>query len=198
MIHLRLRDEELQRLGESGYFVRDGWLGMEGAQAAARAVEMRGERLRPAGVSRAAAIDRAIRGDAITWIDPADEDPTLAQLATGFIGLGEALREQAYLGVRRQEVQLARYPGDGSGYQRHQDAHADGLGQPRRVTAIYYLNRDWQPTHGGLLRLHLPAGAVDVAPLLDRLVVFLSERVEHEVLPVLAPRWAATAWYYGG
>lgn len=193
-----LRDEELEMLGDRGYFVRDGWLGLEGARTAARAAEMRVEHLRPAGVSRAAAIDHAIRGDATTWLDPEDEDPALARLATGFLRLGEALREQAYLGVRRQEIQLARYPGDGSGYQRHRDAHDDLLGQPRRVTATYYLNRDWQPVQGGLLRLHLPAGAVDVAPLLDRLVVFLSERVEHEVLPALAPRWAATAWYYGG
>jgi SM-20-related protein len=56
-----------------------------------------------------------------------------------------------------------------------------------------------------VLRLH-PGGAddadastdvasVDVAPLLDRLLVFLSERVEHEVLPMRAPRWAVTAWF---
>ena len=34
-------------------------------------------------------------------------------------------------------------------------------------------------------------------PGVDRLVVFLSDRVEHEVLPAHAERWAVTAWYYG-
>jgi SM-20-related protein len=28
-------------------------------------------------------------------------------------------------------------------------------------------------------------------------VVFLSERVEHEVLPTFAPRLAVTGWFYG-
>jgi len=36
-----------------------------------------------------------------------------------------------------------------------------------------------------------------VEPTLDRLVVFLSERIEHEVLPSQAPRLALTAWFYG-
>jgi SM-20-related protein len=65
------------------------------------------------------------------------------------------------------------------------------------VTAILYLNPDWTEAAGGLLRLHLPSGPLDVAPLLDRLVVFRSEIVEHEVLPTHAPRWAVTAWYPG-
>jgi SM-20-related protein len=73
------------------------------------------------------------------------------------------------------------------------------------VTAIYYANPGWRAEDGGALRLYVDGadGAaastdvapVDVAPLLDRLLVFLSERVEHEVLPTRAPRWAVTAWF---
>jgi SM-20-related protein len=62
------------------------------------------------------------------------------------------------------------------------------------VTAIYYANPAWRPEDGGLLRLHLDGATHDVAPVLDRLLVFLSERVEHEVLPAEAPRRAVTAW----
>ena len=65
------------------------------------------------------------------------------------------------------------------------------------MTAIFYPNPDWRPEHGGLLRLYLKEGTVEVAPSLDRLVVFLSEQLEHEVLPTHAPRLALTAWYYG-
>ena len=93
------------------------------------------------------------------------------------------------------DLQLAHYPGGGERYVRHRDAFQ---GQSnRRVTAIYYANLDWRPEHGGLLRLHLEEGTQDVEPTLDRLVVFLSERVEHEVLPSHAPRLALTAWFYG-
>ena len=63
------------------------------------------------------------------------------------------------------------------------------------MTAIYYANSTWSPEVGGLLRLHVSAGPIDVAPMLDRLFVFLSERVEHEVLPARAPRCAITAWF---
>ncbi|OLP86305.1 Prolyl 4-hydroxylase subunit alpha [Symbiodinium microadriaticum] len=37
---------------------------------------------------------------------------------------------------------------------------------------------------------------VDVAPLADRLVLFSSEWLEHEVLPAYAERWAVTTWFY--
>ena len=63
------------------------------------------------------------------------------------------------------------------------------------MTAIYYANPAWRPEDGGVLRLHGGDGPLDVAPVLDRLLVFLSERVEHEVLPARAPRCAVTAWF---
>ena len=90
---------------------------------------------------------------------------------------------------------MARYTDDGARYVRHRDAFP-GQGN-RRLTAICYLNPDWRPEHGGMLRLHLDTGPLDVEPTLDRLVVFLSERVEHEVLPSRALRLAATAWFHG-
>jgi len=43
----------------------------------------------------------------------------------------------------------------------------------------------------------LPDGPRDIEPVGGRLVVFLSDRVEHEVLPTSATRRAATAWFRG-
>ena len=65
----------------------------------------------------------------------------------------------------------------------------------RRVTAIYYANPGWRPEDGGALRLHIGEGCIDVASVLYRLLVFLSERLEHEVLPARVPRRAVTAWF---
>lgn len=50
----------------------------------------------------------------------------------------------------------------------------------RRLSAIFYLNPDWQPGDGGALRL-FPFGAppVDIAPTHDRLVLFASTRMLH-------------------
>ncbi len=194
-----LRDEDIQSLGERGWFTRESFLGEARAralQAEARARVDAGQ-LRPAGIRRGAdhTLERAIRGDFITWVEPREEDTALRRLWDTFSALGEALSAEAFLGLGRFDVQLAWYPGNGEHYARHRDAFP---GQSnRRVTAIYYLNPEWVPAHGGLLRLHLPEGPVDVAPALDRLVVFLSERIEHEVLPAHGPRLALTAWFYG-
>ena len=97
----------------------------------------------------------------------------------------------------------------------------------RWLTAIYYAGTEgWQhDVQGGCLRLYQPQGVemeastqqpqqqqqhiqstvydddarLDVAPLEDRLIIFLSDfRVPHAVLPVLQDgqdRFAATCWY---
>jgi SM-20-related protein len=196
---LSLRDEEIQSLGERGWFTRASFLGEAQARAAHAEAQARVEAglLRPAGIRRGAdhALDQDTRGDFITWVTPEEQGPALGRLREAYAALGEALSAEAYLGLGRFDLQLAWYPGSGARYARHADAFP---GQSnRRVTAIYYLNPGWVPAHGGLLRLYPEGGPVEVEPTLDRLVVFLSERLEHEVLPAHAPRLALTAWFYG-
>ncbi len=73
-----------------------------------------------------------------------------------------------------------------------------GVGPARLITAIAYLNPDWEPGAGGCLRLHVPPGPVDVAPRGGRVLLFRSDAVEHEVLPSHGPpRYAVTMWMYG-
>jgi SM-20-related protein len=104
-----------------------------------------------------------------------------------------ALNQEAYVGLRSFDLQLAHYA-PGAHYEKHLDAFPGD--DNRRVTAIVYLNPAWTPADGGLLRLHV-APPVDVEPTLDRLVVFRSAVVPHEVLEAKADRWALTAWYSG-
>jgi SM-20-related protein len=197
-------DDEVRLLGEQGYFLRRTCRGEAAARQAAAQVDTlaRAGLLVPAALSRGATRrhDASLRGDLTGWLTPAHTGPGLSALRAGFTALGEALNAQAYLGLGRHDVQLALYPGGGARYVRHRDAFASGAGSRganRRLTAITYLNAAWEPAHGGCLRLFTDAGEVDVPPRLDTLVVFLSERLEHEVLPAFAPRLAATAWYYG-
>jgi SM-20-related protein len=189
-----LSDEEVLALGRDGAFVRDGFLGPARSLSAleqARALH-REDRLRPAGIRRDGTKDTSVRNDEIAWLDPSIGG-ALAEAVAAFETLREALNHDAWLGLGRFELQLARYPGQGARYARHRDAFPGG--ENRRVTAILYLNPDWVPAHGGQLRLFLDP-ARDVEPLLDRLVMFLSDRVEHEVLAAHSERWALTAWYY--
>lgn len=193
-----LAPSDLAALGARGCFVREGFLGEGLARAVRRELAAAlGSRLRPAAMGRGAAHrDPAERGDEIAWLEEDLPGPALAALRRRFDALGQGLRRDARLGLSRCEIQVAHYPGGGARYARHRDAFRDALGPRRRVTAIVYLNPDWSPADGGVLRLYPEDGPRDVEPRLDRLVVFLSERLEHEVLPAHAPRWAVTAWFY--
>lgn len=114
--------------------------------------------------------------------------------------------------LHRTSVQLAVYPGDAqSGYPRHCDRascqeetqKAKGTADHQRIiTCVYYLTpEDWNvQMDGGCLRLFQNSSTdwFDVAPYSNRLVIFRSDGVEHQVLPSLRrPRTALTIWMYG-
>ena len=186
---LALTDAEVMALGDGEIVLRDGCLGAEVASALhAEAIALSRD-LRPARMRSGR--DATVRGDDLLWVEP----PALAALCAFFAALQAELSSAAYLGLGGHEVQLARYL-PGAAYARHRDAFADAT-DSRRATAIYYLNPGWTEADGGQLRVHGEGGARDVAPLLDRLVLFRSPLVEHEVLPANAPRLAVTAWYHG-
>lgn len=94
---------------------------------------------------------------------------------------------------------VACYPGLGSHYVKHVDnPNRDG----RCITAIYYLNVNWDvKNNGGLLRI-FPEGwrgdkVADIIPLFDRLLFFWSDRRNpHEVQPAYKTRYAITLWYF--
>ncbi|XP_026760833.2 egl nine homolog 1 [Galleria mellonella] len=97
----------------------------------------------------------------------------------------------------RTKAMVACYPGSGSHYVKHVDnPNKDG----RCITAIYYLNRNWDVNRcGGLLRV-FPEGTnqvADIAPIFDRMLFFWSDRRNpHEVQPAYQTRYAITLWYF--
>jgi Rps23 Pro-64 3,4-dihydroxylase Tpa1-like proline 4-hydroxylase len=114
----------------------------------------------------------------------------LAPLISGVLG-GATL-------IKPVKAMLSCYPGKGAHYHRHCD-NVDGS-NGRRLAAILYLNEGWEPRHGGCLRASASMDAdsmfLDVEPIMGRLVLFIcDERVPHEVLPSLRPRFAVTVWY---
>ncbi|CAN0082941.1 unnamed protein product [Discosporangium mesarthrocarpum] len=228
--------------GSPSVVVKDGLLGRKLAlqvNQAARFLRDSG-RMKPAGMGRGQELWHSgkIRGDNIMWITDGVKGQgvlpeALESLLQRMSEVGESLRGTTFNGstpglqlTGTTSVQLASYSGNGSGYVRHLDTPkgaAESEEADRKastITAIYYLNPDWEKAMGGQLRIHLggdggkaqkgdssndkgtPAasksGSVwDVDPLLDRLVLFRSDHVYHEVLPVYAPRLAVTMWFHG-
>lgn len=138
-----------------------------------------------------------IRNDRIHWLDPL----ALSEIQKRYFEQLEILRiainRELFLGLFEFEGHLALYP-PGSFYGKHLDCFQDA--SHRVVTAILYLNDRWQPADGGLLRFYLnedgdESDYIDIEPLAGRMVLFLSRRFFHEVLPAKRDRLSLTGWF---
>ncbi|CAK1551013.1 unnamed protein product [Leptosia nina] len=148
---------------------------------------------------------QTIRSDRITWIDGKEKHCYhIGQLISQVDNIILKANKMAnngkmgnYIIHGRTKAMVACYPGSGSHYVKHVDnPNKDG----RCITAIYYLNLDWDVKRcGGLLRV-FPEGTnqvADIAPIFDRMLFFWSDRRNpHEVQPAYATRYAITLWYF--
>ena len=150
--------------------------------------------LAPAGVGRGAQqqIREGVRGDHIQWLEAGQAD-ACDQYLQIVDGLRLALNQGLYLGLEDFEGHFALYP-LGAFYQKHVDRFRDD--DRRAVSAVFYLNEDWQAEQGGALRLYLPNGETrDVLPQAGSLLLFLSADMPHEVLPASRDRLSLTGWF---
>ncbi|KAF7401794.1 hypothetical protein HZH68_007614 [Vespula germanica] len=149
---------------------------------------------------------KTIRGDQITWLDgkekPCQNIGMLISQVDAIIMRANKMHDNGKMGSYtingRTKAMVACYPGHGSHYVKHVDnPNRDG----RCITAIYYLNQDWDiKKNGGLLRI-FPEGwrdqVADIEPLFDRILFFWSDRRNpHEVQPAYKTRYAITLWYF--
>ncbi|XP_039757967.1 egl nine homolog 1 [Pararge aegeria] len=148
---------------------------------------------------------QTIRSDRITWIDGKEPHcyhigQLISQVDNIILKANKMVNNGKmgnYIINGRTKAMVACYPGSGSHYVKHVDnPNKDG----RCITAIYYLNLDWDvKLCGGLLRV-FPEGTnqvADIAPIFDRMLFFWSDRRNpHEVQPAYATRYAITLWYF--
>ncbi|MCQ4317623.1 2OG-Fe(II) oxygenase [Stutzerimonas zhaodongensis] len=150
--------------------------------------------LAPASVGRGEeqAVREGIRGDHIHWLEAGQAEVCDAYLAL-MDELRRTLNRELFLGLEEFECHFAFYP-PGAFYQTHLDRFRDD--DSRCVSAVLYLNPDWQPADGGELRMHFADGSnLDVPPLSGDLLVFLSGDFPHEVLVTRTERLSLTGWF---
>lgn len=150
--------------------------------------------LAPAAIGRGEeqTVHEGIRGDHIHWLETGQADVCDAYLAL-IDELRQTLNRELFLGLEEFECHFALYP-PGAFYQTHLDRFRDD--DSRCITAVLYLNPDWQPTDGGALRMHFTDGSSqDISPLAGELLMFLSADFPHEVLVTQAERLSLTGWF---
>ena len=180
-------------LAGPGWIVIPNFLSAAQLQHLQQLASQRRDAFVAAGVGREAAhqVRQDIRGDAVLWIE--NDDAEMAAANQRMSDLQHSLNRELFLGLAELEWHFARYP-VGSFYQRHLDQHRNQ--DTRVVTVVQYLNDNWTETDGGQLRIYLENDQhFDVTPHGGTLVVFLSHRFEHEVLPAQRERLSLTGWY---
>jgi SM-20-related protein len=151
--------------------------------------EFAAARIGPPGAAQRRA---EIRGDSICWLtEPLF--PAERQVLDCFESLRLACNREAQLGLFDLEMHYASFP-PGAGYERHVD-RPRGRGA-RTVSLALYLNEDWSGPLGGALRLFGgPAAWRDIEPAGGRLVAFLTDGLEHAVLPARRVRLSLSGWF---
>ena len=133
-----------------------------------------------------------VRGDFIAWLSEPELDAE-QKLLRQLDELRIALNRDLMTGLEDFQGHFALYP-SGAAYARHFDRLAGT--DVRALSTVLYLNDGWVAEDGGVLRIYTGGGASqDVLPVGGRLVAFLSERFEHEVLPAQRERISFTGWY---
>ncbi len=152
--------------------------------------------LRPAFVGRAENRQRIpdVRGDQTFWLEADKSSAVQKDLLSYFESLRRYLNERLFLGLTQFEGHFALYPA-GAFYEKHWDRFRDD--DSRTVSVVLYLNESWLDSWGGQLNLFDNSGKLtkEIFPEPGRLVLFLSDRVPHEVLAPTCWRYSFTGWF---
>lgn len=192
-----LFDRIADALQAPGYLLLDELLPEDMLEALLQEVTALGEEdLRRAGIGREREHqhNRAVRTDQTHWLD--HDSPAAAAFLQRMEQLRVALNRRLFLGLFDYEAHYARYA-TGAYYRKHRDAFADGRSN-RVLSTVLYLNPRWDADDGGEIVLYDDDGQRElarVAPARGRLLIFLSERFPHEVLPTRRTRYSIAGWF---
>lgn len=157
--------------------------------------QLQSTEFKAAGVGRQSdfQVQADVRADKIHWIE--NNTAITADFLQWMDNLRVAINQRLFMGVFDYESHFAFYP-IGAFYKKHLDAFR---GQSNRVlSTVLYLNQDWLADHGGELVIYAEDDSriiEKISPAFGRLVIFLSEKFPHEVLPATRERKSIAGWF---
>lgn len=193
------RPEILDQLAEDGFVVIPDAL----PPASTEGLLQEWQRRYEAGASTLAQIGKghqqhqaqSIRSDRIHWLDASDPQPDVAAWFAAVRNWSRAVNQSLYLSINAFECHFACYE-PGAFYQKHRDRFQSDNG--RRLSLVFFLNKDWQSSDGGELVIFDPEDEARmlsiISPTFGTLVIFDSQRFPHEVRPTLRQRLSLTGW----
>lgn len=183
----------ISQIIDLGYGVLDGFLKQEDVLQLNESflAHYQANEFKQAGISKGHEVVKNIRGDEILWLEKDKADAWEAEFLQRLEEFMSYVNYTCFLGLRSYEIHYASYP-VGTFYKRHLDKFRNDSG--RKLSFICYLNDGWQADNGGELVLYLPDKEEVIIPIGGRLVVFESDKIEHEVLPANRERRSLTGW----
>lgn len=183
----------ISQIIDLGYGVLDGFLKQEEVVKLNESflAHYQANEFKQAGISKGNEVVKNIRGDEILWLEKDKANAWEAEFLQRLEEFMSYVNYTCFLGLRSYEIHYASYP-VGTFYKRHLDKFRNDSG--RKLSFICYLNDGWQADNGGELVLHLPDKEEVIIPIGGRLVVFESDKIEHEVLPANRERRSLTGW----
>jgi len=193
-MYTQLYEEITDALVEDGYIIVENALKKELLTALiSRAKEPREYKKAAISKSHAKHLDSTKRSDKTVWIDAQNSEAEALYLEFSD-GLKNYLNRSLYLGINEYESHFALYEA-GDFYEKHLDAFRGS--KNRVVTTVLYLNKEWSDTDGGELLIYDSDDKEiqKVKPNAGTLVVFLSDKFPHEVLPAQSKRHSIAGWF---
>jgi len=196
----------VEHLNKFGACVIDDFLGEnKGIKILNEVLNLRSHQTFQEGQLATVKTEKSVRSDKITWTDGSSPaTPNIKYLMNTIDSIVMTANKAPNNGVlsnynisSRTKAMVACYPGEGTHYVKHIDNPSrDG----RCITAIYYLNRNWDAEKdGGSLKIYsacVEGVIAQVEPIFDRVIFFWSDRRNpHEVRPAFRERYAITVWY---
>ncbi len=183
----------IDQILERGFGILDDFLTPDETAALHDSFDVRNAQMafRKAGISKSHERVEDIRGDEIFWLDRETASPAEISYLDRIEYLLKYLNYTCFMGLHSYEFHFAKYP-VGTFYKRHLDRFVND--SKRKLSVVFYLNSGWTDELGGQLRIYTKDGEADIVPVAGRIVVFESDKLEHEVLSAIKERRSITGW----
>lgn len=189
-------EQLIHNLSTQEYHIIDNFLELtycESLRSIAQDMEAQGLfRNAKIGLHLGARKNNTIRTDKILWVNEKDEHLAVQVFLKTIQQVMQIINQSFFLSLYEFETHFAIYQ-PGTFYKKHVDQFAKQ--KTRKISCVYYLNKDWQTQFGGELTIYNKESKLiqKIMPQENRFICFNSE-LPHEVCLTHQARYSITGW----